>query len=50
MDTREHFALVAKLTRKAETLAGRIDRARMGELLQQRNPAASFDYISEVLL
>lgn len=50
IDTSRHFALVAKLTRKVERLAERIDRKKMDHVLKERDPVASFDYLSDLLL
>ncbi len=45
VDTREHFDLVLKLTRKFEQMAGRIDMATMDALMKKRNPNKSFEYM-----
>ena len=45
VDTREHFDLVLKLTRKFEQMASRIDMATMDALMKKRNPNDSFEYM-----
>jgi xylose isomerase len=50
IDTKRHFELVAKLTRKAEALTEKIDREKMDSLLKERNPVASFEYLNDVIL
>ncbi len=45
IDTVETFNVVIRLTRKLERLAGRIDRAQMGEIMVARNPARALDYL-----
>jgi len=47
VDTVEHFRLVAKLVRKFESMARKIDESRMDELMERRNPNDSFEYMIE---
>lgn len=41
VDSVENFAAAAKITRKMEAMAAKIDRSRMGELMRRRNPVAA---------
>ena len=41
----DHFRLVAKLTRKIENLASRIDQTEIQQLMNERNPNKSLEYI-----
>lgn len=50
LETVDHFSLAAKITRKVEAMAARIDRDTMQTLLQRRNPTASFDYLTDLFL
>jgi len=50
IDTVETFNAVTSITRKLEGLMGRIDRERMNELLQERNPARSMQYLYNCVL
>jgi xylose isomerase len=45
----DHFRLVAKLTRKIETLAARIDKDDIQKLMDERNPDKSLEYIYDKL-
>jgi xylose isomerase len=50
IDTVATFNLATKLTRRLEGLAERIDRARMQEILAQRNPVVALDYLYDAVL
>jgi len=41
----DHFRLVAKLTRKIESMAARIDQNEMQKLMEERNPNKSIEYL-----
>lgn len=45
VDLSEHFRLAAKLTRKIESMAARIDQHQMQKLMEKRNPNKSIEYI-----
>jgi xylose isomerase len=45
VDLNEHFRLVAKLTRKMEGMAARIDPSEMQKLMEARNPNNSTEYL-----
>jgi xylose isomerase len=45
VDLEDHFRLVAKLTRKIETLTARLDADEIRRLLNERNPSRSLEYI-----
>lgn len=45
----DHFRLVAKLTRKIEAMAAKIDQADMQKLMVERNPNKSIEYIFDNL-
>ena len=45
VDTKEHFDLVFKLTRKFEQMAARIDMAKMDTLMKERNPNRTFEFL-----
>lgn len=45
VDTKEHFDLVFKLTRKFEEMAARIDMAKMDALMKDRNPNRTFEFL-----
>jgi xylose isomerase len=49
-DTVETFSTVTFLTRKLETLADRIDRQRMTEMMAEQNPNKAIRYLYETLL
>jgi xylose isomerase len=50
VDTVETFSVTTRLTRKLETLAGRIDRGHMAEIVATRNPARALDYLYRAVL
>ena len=50
VDTLETFNTVTYLTRKLESLAARLDRAKLSELMVTRNPARTQRYLYETLL
>lgn len=49
IDTVETFEAVAHLTRKVESLAARLDRRRISELLDARDPVRSLRYLYDAL-
>ncbi|MFW5883928.1 MAG: sugar phosphate isomerase/epimerase family protein [bacterium] len=49
VETSEHFTTVARLTRRIERMADRIDRKRMRELMTVRNPSRTMEYLYETL-
>lgn len=49
VDTVEHFNLVTKLTRKLEALTDRIDRTTILDLMRERNPNRSIEYLFDTL-
>ncbi|OPZ19605.1 MAG: Xylose isomerase [candidate division BRC1 bacterium ADurb.BinA364] len=50
VDTVEHFSAVAKITRRLEALAGRLDRSAVEPLLRERNPAKSLEFLYDTVL
>jgi len=50
IDTVEHFDLVAKLTRKLEALAERIDRDKMAAMMAERNPIKTLNYLYDTVI
>ncbi|MCG8526501.1 MAG: sugar phosphate isomerase/epimerase [Opitutales bacterium] len=50
VDFEKHFNLVTKLTRKLESLADKLDRDRVRQLLNKRNPNDSIEYLFDTLL
>jgi xylose isomerase len=50
VDTVEHFNLVAKLTRKLEALAERIDRDKMAAMMAERNPIKTLGYLYDTFI
>lgn len=49
VDLSDHFRLVAKLTRKIEAMAAKIDQTEMQKLMVGRNPNKSIEYIFDNL-
>lgn len=45
VDTAEHFRLAAKLTRRYEEMAGKIDTAKMDALMEKRNPNDTYEFM-----
>jgi xylose isomerase len=50
MDTVETFITVAEITRKLESLADKIDRDRMDDMLTERDPSQTLRYLYQSLL
>ena len=50
IDPVEHFQLTAKLTRRLEALASRIDSTQMKEMSTRRNPAQIMNYLYETVI
>lgn len=49
VDTSDHFALTAKLTRKFEAAMEKIDVAKMDSMMEDRNPNATFEYMVDCI-
>ena len=49
VDTVENYSAAFALTRKLETISGRIDDARMATLMAERNPARTVPYLYSLL-
>jgi xylose isomerase len=50
VDPVEHFQVTAKLTRRLEALANRIDSIQMKELSERRNPAEIMSYLYDTVI
>lgn len=50
VDPVEHFQVTAKLTRKLEALAGRVDSTHMKEMAERRNPAEIMSYLYDAVI
>lgn len=50
VDTVRHFNLVTKLTRKLEEVSAKLDREKVLELMKNRNPNDSIEYLYDTLI